>query len=43
MYSPINPEAYLRIRAQETRRAVERAHIQAMRRHRNTEHHRRES
>jgi hypothetical protein len=41
MYSPINPEAYLRIRADETRRAVQRARFRAAaRRHRDQEHHR---
>jgi hypothetical protein len=41
MYSPINPEAYLRIRADETRRAVERARLAAIRRHREAIHHHR--
>jgi hypothetical protein len=34
MYSPINPEAYLRIRAEETRRMMQRAEFRAIRRRR---------
>jgi hypothetical protein len=42
MYSPINPEAYLRIQAAETRRTVERARIAAIRRQRRALNHHRD-
>jgi hypothetical protein len=42
MYSPVNPEAYLRIRAEETRRMVQRAELMAVRRRKLAKDHHRE-